>query len=372
MAGIYVHIPFCSSRCVYCGFYSTTLLASRQAYCDALCREMSLRAVGEPVSTVYLGGGTPSQLSVAQLGQVLRSIHSNYRVEDDAEVTMECNPDDVTEALASALPALGVNRVSMGAQTWDDARLSFLRRRHTSRQVEEAVGHLRRAGIGNVSIDLMYGFPQQTLEQWHRDIDAALALGVEHLSAYALTYEEQTPLYRMLEEHRVEELDEELSRRMYYDLKDRLEAAGYEHYEISNFARRQADGTVLRSRHNSGYWNHSPYVGLGAGAHSLWGRRRQWNVADLGQYLRAVGEGRVPAEGEVLDDDTYYNETVMTRLRTREGILLQELPEGYRSHCLKEARRYVEGGLLELSEGCLRLSREGLFVSDMVMADLMI
>ena len=194
-----------------------------------------------------------------------------------------------------------------------------------------------------------------------------MKLDVEHISAYALSYEEGTPLERMLREGRVNEADEELQRQMYYDLKDLLEAAGYEHYEISNFARQG-----FRSRHNSNYWNHTPYIGLGAGAHSFDGRRRQWNVAHLDQYIQAIGEGRVPAEGEEIDAVTYYNETVMTALRTCEGIDLSALTDGQRQSCLGQARRYMEGGLLAIKGNRLVLTREGLFVSDMVMSDLMV
>lgn len=370
MAGIYVHIPFCGSRCVYCGFFSTTRLEERQTYVDALCREMELRGETLPVGTIYLGGGTPSQLTPSQLHQLFEHIYKVYDIAADAEVTMECNPDDITADMAGVLRELPVNRVSMGAQTFDECRLRFLRRRHSARQVVEAVLRLREAGIRNVSIDLMYGFPEETLDDWHADIEAALSLHVEHLSAYALTYEEGTPLEAMHRRGDVEEVDEELSRRMYYDLKDRLEAAGFEHYEISNFARTTGGGS-LRSRHNSGYWLHTPYVGLGAGAHSYAGRRRQWNVSDLPAYLKAIGEGRVPAEGEQLDDETFYDEVVMTRLRTCEGISLDSLSPHDREKCLRQAGRYLDSGLLERCGSRLRLTREGLFVSDMVMSGLM-
>ena len=367
MAGIYVHIPFCSSRCVYCGFFSTTRLSERQRYVDAVCREMDLRPLCEGrADTVYVGGGTPSQLTPRQLEQLFAYINNVYDVNPDAEVTIECNPDDVTPSLAALLRRLPVNRVSMGVQTFDDARLQFLHRRHTSLQAREAVRLLREAGIANISIDLIYAFPGESLAQWHDDVLQALQLDVEHISAYALSYEEGTPLERMLREGRVNETDEELQRQMYYDLKDLLEAAGYEHYEISNFARQG-----FRSRHNSNYWNHTPYIGLGAGAHSFDGRRRQWNVAHLDQYIQTIGEGRLPAEGEEIDAVTYYNETVMTALRTCEGIDLSALTDSQRQSCLGQAKRYMEGGLLAIKENRLVLTREGLFVSDMVMSDLM-
>ncbi len=255
-------------------------------------------------------------------------------------------------------------RISEPCQLSDiDQIICYLLR---SKNPAEAVRLLREAGIANISIDLIYAFPGESLAQWHDDVLQALLLDVEHISAYALSYEEGTPLERMLREGRVNEADEELQRQMYYDLKDLLEAAGYEHYEISNFARQG-----FRSRHNSSYWNHTPYIGLGAGAHSFDGRRRQWNVAHLDQYIRAIGEGRLPAEGEEIDAVTYYNETVMTALRTCEGIDLSALTDGQRQSCLRQAQRYMEGGLLAIKGNRLVLTREGLFVSDMVMSDLM-
>ena len=204
MAGIYIHIPFCRSRCIYCGFYSTTFLELRQKYVDALCREMELRSLStfhSPPSTIYLGGGTPSQLTFEQLRQLFIYINKVYPLNPETEITMEVNPDDVSVEFAAVLQQLPVNRVSMGIQTFDDHRLRFLRRRHTARQAIEAVSILRAAGIRNLSIDLMYGFPGETLGDWETDISAALALNVEHLSAYCLMVEEGTPLYRILKQH---------------------------------------------------------------------------------------------------------------------------------------------------------------------------
>ena len=382
MAGLYIHIPFCSSRCVYCAFFSTTQLELRQRYVDALCREMTQHDGFTRFDTVYLGGGTPSQLTASQLHQLFDAVNSTFLVAEGAEVTMECNPDDVTEEFATALASLPVNRVSMGAQTFNNERLRFLRRRHRAEQVGQAVDRLRRAGIENISVDLMYGFPEETLQQWHADIDAVLALGTEHVSAYALTYEEGTPLYRMLQQGSVSELDEELQRQMYYDLKDRLQTAGFEHYELSNFGGKVEGGGVkgeedYRSRHNCGYWNHTPYLGLGAGAHSLLPPagegiplRRQWNVSDLQSYLTSIENGHLPAEGEDLDEAMLYNEQVMTRLRTSDGLPLAILSPQRQDYCQSRAAKFIRSGWLRLDDGILRLTREGLFVSDAVMADL--
>ena len=362
MAGLYIHIPFCQSRCIYCGFYSTTGLELRQRYVDAVVKEARRRQVDGTVNTVYLGGGTPSQLTADQLRQLFDAIYSINKVADDAEVTIECNPDDVTEAFATLLSTLPVNRVSMGAQTFDDQRLRFLRRRHTAAQVPLAVERLRQAGIGNISIDLMYGFPGETLQDWQRDIDASLALQPEHLSAYCLMVEEGTPLYRM----NIEPADEETERQMYYTLIDRLAANGYEHYEISNFAR-----PAFRSRHNSSYWADVPYTGFGAAAHSYDGHCRQWNPDDLYIYIKGIENGQLTVEQDVLDNETRYNDRVMLSLRTCEGIDLTRLTPTDRHYLLAQSQKYVDEGLLVRFGERLRLSREGLFVSDMVMSDLM-
>ena len=417
MAGLYIHIPFCKSRCIYCGFYSTTHLDLRQRYVDALCREMMLRGErtevrgqksegrdqraegrdqraegrSERIETVYLGGGTPSQLTTEQLRQLFIYINKVYgldhtdHTEPPREVTIEMNPDDVTVEYAAVLQQLPINRVSLGAQTFDDERLRFLHRRHTAAQVSRAVSILRSAGIRNISIDLMYGFPGETLSDWQRDIDAALALDVEHISAYCLMIEEGTPLARMMEQATVpgastpgSSSNEELERAMYELLIDKLTANGYEHYEISNFAR-----LGYRSCHNSSYWHDVPYIGLGAAAHSYdfsplpspngeRVRRRSWNVSDIRAYIEAIERGELPSEGEVLSDASHYNERVMLGLRTCEGIDLTTLSDHHRSYCLREAEPFLKDGLLRRNQDSLILTRRGLFVSDMVMSSLML
>ena len=373
MAGLYIHIPFCKSRCIYCGFYSTTDTTLRQRYVDAVCQEMISRSEkneGENmrtgIQTIYIGGGTPSQLTLGQLGQLLEKARTVFDVDDNAEVTVEVNPDDVTEELAAGLRAIGVNRVSMGAQTFDANRLRFLNRRHTARQVEEAVSLLRQSGFDNISIDLMYGFPDETLNDWQQDIDAVLRLGVEHLSAYCLMIEEGTPLHQWAADNGQWTMDEELERAMYYTLIERLTAAGYEHYELSNFAK-----PGRRSRHNSSYWKDIPYIGLGAAAHSYDGQCRRWNVSNLLYYIKGIENGQPSFEQEELDEDTHYNDRITVALRTCEGLSLSELTDRQKKYLLRSAQRYLDDGLLELLDGCIKLTRKGLFVSDMVMADLM-
>lgn len=373
MAGIYIHIPFCKSRCIYCGFYSTTLLDLRKKYINAVCREMELRKnyIREPFSTIYLGGGTPSLLDEAELTQLFLYINNVYDVDRNAEITMECNPDDITPEFTNMLSRLPINRVSMGAQTFTDSRLRLLHRRHNSDEVKHAVKLLREAGIKNISIDLMFGFPDESLSQWKEDISAALALNVEHISAYSLMYEEDTPLWKMLDTGKVKEIDEELSLTMFKELVCQLTDAGYEHYEISNFAR-----PGYRSRHNSSYWHQVPYIGLGAAAHSFDLNSRQWNVADLKLYIEEINNGIIPMEREELDNDTTFNDIITTALRTSDGINLNALEtrlgKRYRNTLISAACKHIEQGLLEIRHDRLRLTAEGIFISDMVMSDLMI
>ena len=369
MAGIYVHIPFCASRCIYCGFYSTTMRDMQERYVSAVGREAALRAdyLGQQVETVYIGGGTPSQLPIRLLRRLTDSIRGCFDIKDDAEMTIECNPDDMTPEYARGLKMLGANRVSMGIQSFDNRRLQFLHRRHDAATARRAVDLLRSAGFSNLSIDLMYGFPGQTLDEWANDVDAAIALDVPHLSAYSLMYEEGTVLTRRLERGEIRELDEETCRSMYELLYRKLKAHGYEHYEISNFAK-----PGFHSRHNSSYWNETPYVGLGAAAHSYDKVSRQWNVPDLRQYVDAIESGRVPCERELIDEQTRYNDLIATALRTSDGMDLNTLPDRQRSYCLRMAQPHLRRGTLALTADAsrLRLTPQGIFVSDDIMSDL--
>lgn len=374
MTGLYIHIPFCASRCVYCGFYSTTLPALRDAYVDALCQELTLRAeelpADEAITTIYLGGGTPSQLTTDQLDRLFSYIYKVYRSQP-VEVTMECNPDDITPAFADWIAQSPIDRISMGAQTFSDDRLRLLRRRHTAAEVRRATTLLRQAGIRNISIDLMFGFPGETLADWEQDIDEALRLGVEHISAYSLMYEEGTTLHRWLSEGRIQEIDDDLSLRMYDCLVDRLTAAGYRHYEISNFALPQRE-----SRHNSSYWRDMPYMGLGASAHSFDGRQRSWNVADIETYIAAIGRGERPSTVEALDPDTHYEDVVLTSLRTAEGIDLGKIRRDFGSQrldfLLAAADQDLRQGYLVREDDHLRLTRRGIYLSDGITARLFV
>lgn len=365
MAGIYIHIPFCKSRCIYCGFYSTTEHSLSDRYIDSLVEEMKARRdylKGEPIHTIYIGGGTPSQLSEDELSHLVFSLRENFEIADDVEFAIECNPDDVTTYFASLLSNLGINRVSMGAQTFDDERLKFIRRRHASNQVSEAVSNLRNAGIKNISIDLMYGFPNETMSEWLNDIDKALDLNVNHISAYGLMIEEGTTLAAMESKGEISPANEETYRSMYYALLDKLESANFEHYEVSNFARHG-----YRSRHNSGYWHSMHYLGLGAAAHSYDGDSRQWNISDLRKYI----SGEWLEEREELSPSDKYDDMVMLRLRTSEGIDIQEINQSYRDYFLQNVKRFVDSGDIKRSDTQYRIARQSIYISDYITAELM-
>lgn len=377
MAGLYVHIPFCVTRCSYCGFYSTTKLDLQDRYVDSLCREIALRkeylssystdskAANTIIRTIYIGGGTPSQLSRYSLEKLFYAIDTYLECSPE-EVTMEVNPDDVTNDLAETISALHINRVSMGAQTFDDNRLKFLNRRHKSFQVERAIDILHEHGVGNISIDLMFGFPGQTCDSWKEDVRRAISLDIQHISAYSLMYEEGTKLYRMLKENRINEIDDEVSLNMYNELINILYGAGYEHYEISNFAKKG-----YRALHNSSYWHDIPYLGIGAAAHSYNIKSRQWNVSDINKYIESISHDTVPFTFESIDADTHYNDIVTTELRTSEGIDLSRLADKYVQYIVKQAARHVADKTVAINDGHLKLTREGLYISDMIMSDLM-
>lgn len=373
MAGIYIHIPFCKSRCIYCGFYSTTMLDLRQKYVNAVCKEMELRHdyIDEPVETIYIGGGTPSLLGKDELKMLFLYIYKVFKIQDNAEITMECNPDDVDADFTNLLASTPVNRVSLGVQTFSDARLRLLRRRHDTDDVTQAVKLLRRSGIDNISIDLMFGFPDETLNDWITDIDKALELNVEHISAYSLMYEEGTKLFDMLEQKQIREIDDNLSLKMYDELTYRLKGNGYEHYEISNFAR-----PGYRSRHNGNYWRQVPYIGLGAAAHSFDLTSRQWNVSDIMSYTEGINNGKIRAEREMLTADTTYNDIITTALRTCEGVDLnyigRHLGKRYRDFIMENSARFISEGLMETAGNNVRLTHKGIYISDMIMSELMI
>lgn len=374
MAGIYLHIPFCAKRCIYCDFYSTTLLEERDAYVQAVKQELQQRKnylQGEDIATIYIGGGTPSQLTIQQIADLLACVQQHYTIRPDVEITMEANPDDLCPEFVAQLAQLPINRISMGVQTFDDKKLRMLNRRHTAKQAVNAVKACQDAGFENVSIDLIYGLPGETLTEWENDIDTALQLNVQHLSAYHLMYEEGTPLWKLWQEHQLNQVDEDLSVTFFETLTQRLKDGGFEHYEISNFCRQG-----YHSRHNSSYWEGVPYLGVGAAAHSFNGTSRQWNVADLKAYITGITTDNPSFELEELTQENRYNEMVMTGLRTAKGVNLDKLQQLFGNRMLQyfeaNAKPFLANGDLErTADNRIKLSHQGIFISDGIMGELM-
>lgn len=369
---IYIHVPFCVSRCIYCDFYSTTQTDEwKDQYVRAVCQELMTRADEIPshaISSIYFGGGTPSRLRVDQINAILEQIHEQYIVDTDAEITLEANPDDITSALVRDLRSIGINRVSLGVQSFDDQVLRMLNRRHDAIGAIRAVETLAKEGLDNVSIDLIYGLPRQTEQMFSADLDKAFSLPIRHLSSYALSVEPGTAISHMLQRGDFALPTEETSVNEYERLMKMAQLNGFEHYEISNFAL-----PGYHSRHNFGYWNCTPYIGVGPGAHSFHGNLRRYNLPDLAHYVKSAGQ---PShEMESLSIDEQYDELVFTSLRTQRGLsvgrVLSKFGKERYDYLMKSATPHLHSGRLILADGYLRISKESIMISDDIMSDLM-
>ena len=373
MAGIYLHIPFCKRRCIYCDFYSTTQNEKKSSYINALCRELEERKnylEGETIDSTYLAAGSPSQLEYKALERIFQTLGRLYDIQPNAEITIEANPDDLTRSYVSMLREFPFNRLSMGIQTFQEDILRLLHRRHTAQQAIDAFERCRKAGFKNISIDLMYGLPGESMQTWESDLNQAIRMKPEHISAYHLIYEEGTPLWNLKEAHQVEETDEDLSVSLFKELIHTLKSNGYEHYEISNFCR-----PGFHSRHNSSYWTGKKYLGCGPSAHSYDGISRQWNVASLSQYIQGIQKGTPYQEKEELDLYTRYNDFIITRLRTTYGIPTHILKETFGEtlfdYCMRMASPHLKQGFLTLDNHIMKLTEKGIFISDGIMSDLL-
>ena len=372
MAGIYIHIPFCRQRCNYCAFYSSTLYNIKEDYVEAVCKELQMRKDyigGEEIETIYFGGGTPSTLPTTLLQKICDTIYANYTVCNNAEVTIECNPDDLKEEFLAELKALPFNRISMGVQSFNDAQLKRLGRRHDTDKARQAVENARTAGYTNISIDLMFALPGSTITEWEQTVENAISLHPEHISAYNLMYEEGTPLYRALQNGDFSELSEEENLEQFQMLIKKMKETGYRHYEISNFA---IPG--YESRHNSSYWNDTCYLGCGAAAHSYDGHSREWNISNIKEYIKGIESGKRNYEIEHLTEEERYNDTILTRLRTANGIPLRFMEEKFSKKLNRymhlAADKHIGYGNLKKTDETLSLTEKGIFISDTVIRDL--
>ena len=372
MAGIYFHIPFCKQACNYCDFHFATTLRQKQPLIEALAKELRLRKnylSNSAVSTVYFGGGTPSILDREEIDLLLREVRSLFSVTADAEITLEANPDDLSAAKLEAWKQIGINRLSIGIQSFRQADLEYMNRAHNETEAVEAVARAKEAGFENISIDLIYGLPFSSDEQWKSNLEQALALNVPHISAYGLTIEPQTNFGYLHRKGKLKELPDEVVNRQFELLIAALSNAGYEHYEISNFAK-----PGKYSKHNSSYWQGTPYLGIGPSAHGFNGRERYMNVANNKKYVEDITRNHLPETVETLSLSNQYNDYILTRLRTSVGIDLNEVKTQFgdemHRYLLTEARLPVKEGLLHSSENGLWLSHQGKFLADHVCAQL--
>jgi oxygen-independent coproporphyrinogen-3 oxidase len=335
---------------------------------------MELRSVADPIRTIYFGGGTPSLLTATQFRRLFDAIDKNFDA-NSIETTIEANPDDLTSAYVDSLRLLPFNRISIGVQSFDDDDLNFLKRRHSAQDAINAVNRCRDAGFDNISIDLIYGLPGQTPKRWLRNLEQAIALDLPHLSAYNLSYEEGTALYKIKEQGGLQLIDDEANEILYNIQRDELTKAGYIHYEISNFAKPTPEHPQgLVSQHNTSYWNGTHYIGLGASAHSYNGLTRSWNIASLEDYIQSLEKEQLPAEIEHLDERMRYNDHLITRLRTMQGVSISELRASFgdvrtsRFLAKTEALKYRK--LLKMQGDNVKVSAENWFLSDMVMREM--
>ncbi|HEY0655942.1 MAG TPA: radical SAM family heme chaperone HemW [Chryseosolibacter sp.] len=372
MAGIYFHIPFCKQACHYCDFHFSTNLSIREDLVEAMVKELHLQQhylTGEQIETIYFGGGTPSLIPVSNLRSLIATVKDQFNVKEDAEITLECNPDDLSTAHLDEFFRIGVNRLSIGIQTFDDEVLRFLNRAHTAIEATEAVIRSRQAGFTNISIDLIYAIPGQTQGDWLQNIKRAIDLNPEHISAYNLTIEPQTVFGNWSKRGKLQPVVDDAAAAQLEALVSILAEAGYQQYEVSNFCK-----PGFESRHNSSYWQRKAYLGIGPSAHSYNRATRQYNVRNNHAYVKALRSGTVPFEREELKRDDQVNEYLLTTLRTVWGANLQVMRDDYGYDLLNDQKTYIQyllsNGLATLDEHVLKLTQKGKMMADKISSDL--
>lgn len=369
--GIYLHIPFCKQACHYCDFHFSTSVKKKSELVDMLCRELILRKDELPakeVQTIYFGGGTPSLLSSEELNQIFETIYSNFRVSEDAEVTLEANPDDLSREKLEILYNSPVNRLSIGVQSFFEEDLRVMNRAHNATEALESI-QMAKEYFDNISIDLIYGIPDMSIKRWKKNIQIALELGLPHFSCYALTVEPNTALKKFIEKGLIKPVDDEAAKAHFEVLIQTLKDAGLVHYEFSNFGK-----PGYFSQNNTAYWMGKPYLGIGPSAHSYDGKTRKWNINNNTLYIKALEKGELREEKEALSLIDRYNEYIMTRLRTMWGIsedeVGKEFGEKFKKYLLEQVAKPLEDGLINYVNGRLHVSEKGKFLSDGIAADL--
>lgn len=384
---LYIHIPFCNQACYYCNFHFSTSLKSKAALVNALCLEIKLqneffidkkeKQKGLPVaqagktnlSTIYLGGGTPSLLTYSELMEIFDAVKSSFDVARDAEITLEANPEDLTPEKIAELKETGINRLSIGIQSFIDRDLQWMNRSHSAEQAASCIKNAQDKGISNISIDLIYGIPGLDEKGWQQNLEKATSLGIQHISAYCLTVEPHTALHHFVKTGKVTPADEQLAINHFRILMQHLSEQGFIHYEISNFGKPE-----YFSRHNTAYWLNRKYLGIGPSAHSYGGNTRQWNISNNSAYIRSLKNNYIPIEKEFLSENDRYNEYVMTSLRTVWGCDLEHIRSNFDNrfsvHCICNVQPYINSGKVIKSGSKLFLTNEGKLLADRIVSDL--
>ncbi|NOZ47800.1 MAG: radical SAM family heme chaperone HemW [Chlorobi bacterium] len=372
MAGIYIHIPFCKQLCYYCDFHFSVSLKNKTALLNALLEEVKLRKEylkEEKIETVYFGGGTPSVLTISELNTLLNVVYQHYKIDKNPEITIEVNPDDVNTNYLKDLKKAGFNRLSIGVQSFDNKQLQIMNRRHNAEEAVFSVINSQKAGFDNISIDLIYGLPELTISEWLHNLDKAMNLQVQHISAYHLTIEPRTAFNKFLKNGKIKLLAEEESVKQFELLIDKTGANDFVHYEISNFGK-----PGYFSKHNTNYWKQKKYAGFGPSAHSYDIKTRQWNIANNKKYIDLILAEQPFFKKEVLSKTDKYNDYVLTSLRTMWGINLLKTEADFGmvflTNCKKEAQKYLDAGQMELKNDHLLLTRKGKFIADKITSDL--
>ena len=371
MSGIYIHIPFCKQACHYCDFHFSTSLKKKEEMVSALAKEIALRkneSVDEVVETIYFGGGTPSILDVADIRLLIDAVYENYKVAKNPEITVEANPDDLSEERLIELSNNRINRLSIGIQSFFEEDLKMMNRAHNSAEAKKSL-EIATKYFDNISIDLIYGVPGMSNEKWLQNVETALSFNVPHISSYALTVEPKTALHTFIQKGIIPMPDDEVAQEHFHLLVDKLEENGFIHYELSNFGKEN-----YFSKNNSSYWLGKKYIGIGPSAHSYNGISRSWNVSNNTHYLKFIAENQLPSETETLTQTDRYNEYVMTGLRTIWGISLDrianEFGQSYLDYLNQQAEKYISDHLLFADENILRITKSGKFLSDGIASDL--
>lgn len=371
MAGIYIHIPFCKQACYYCDFHFSTSHSRKDEMIKALSTELQLRKdklINESVETIYFGGGTPSLLKIDELQLLIDAIYQNYKVSGDPEITIEANPDDLSKQYIRDLTSTRINRLSIGIQSFFDSDLKLMNRAHNSEEAKESLSTAMQH-FENVSVDLIYGIPGASDEQWVTNVETALSFGVPHISSYALTVEPKTALEKFIKKGLIKNVDDEQAQRQFYLLVDLMQNANFVHYELSNFGK-----AGFFSKNNSAYWQGKSYLGIGPSSHSFDGKNRSWNIRSNAKYIKMLAEYKLPGTYETLTKIDRYNESIMTGLRTMWGVSLQQIEtaygSNYKKYLLQQAEPYIEQQLLYIENDKLLTTTKGKFLSDGISSDL--